>query len=89
MVLSDLVASIDVRREHATERCRHCQLWRTCLEKSDHWHYRLLRTRSKRPRRSRGAKKRDEVAPLHQIANPGGPLRAIEHIELAGVRQRV
>src|SRR5262249_59158761 len=40
---------------------------RSAVEKPDHGHCRLLRTRRERPRRRRAAEKSDELAPDHSI----------------------
>ena len=43
---------------------------RTAAEQSDHWKRTLLRARSERPRRSRAAEQRDELAPgAHSITS--------------------
>src|SRR5262249_2945448 len=44
------------------------EVGRRGTEHADHWH-RLLRARRERPRRSRSAQQRDEVAPFHSITS--------------------
>jgi hypothetical protein len=50
------------QRVHPSDR-------RCAMEKSDYRHRRLLRACRERPRRSRAAKQRDELAPLHSITS--------------------
>jgi hypothetical protein len=40
------------------------------VEKSDHWHRRLLRPRRERPAGSGAADERDELAPFHSLPAP-------------------
>src|SRR5262249_38178253 len=47
---------------------RSISCWRFTVEKPNHRHRRLLRTRRERPRR-RAAEERDEVAPRHSITS--------------------
>jgi hypothetical protein len=39
------------------------------VEKSDHWHHRLLRPRRERPRHRCAADERDELAAFHSITS--------------------
>jgi CRISPR/Cas system-associated protein Cas10 (large subunit of type III CRISPR-Cas system) len=54
----------------AFAECRYpigVMLRRAGMQKSDHWHRRLLRARSERPSRRRAAEKRDELSPPHEL----------------------
>src|SRR5262249_34770108 len=50
------------------------EVGRRGTEHADHWH-RLLRARRERPRRSRSADQRDELAPPHSITSSARPVR--------------
>src|SRR5262249_3359438 len=50
-------------------------LCRARMEKSDHRHLRLLRTRRQRPTGSRAAEQRDELAPPHHSITSSAPTR--------------
>ena len=47
-------------------------LGRTGADKTNNWHRRLLRTRGERPRGSRAADQRDELAALHALPQAKG-----------------
>jgi hypothetical protein len=58
----------DVRRK---------SIWRSGVEKSDHWHGGLLCTRRERPRSRRAADERDELAAPHSITSSARPSSVI------------
>jgi|SRR5215475_1182080 len=55
-------------------------IWRAVVEKPNHRHRWLLRARRERPRRSRAAEKRDEVAPFHYPMPPVLPTERIARL---------
>src|SRR5262249_34253115 len=73
VVLDDHVLAFDVAgfvkafTERTSIACR--GLGRPAADKPDHRHRRLLRARRQRPRGSRAADKRDEIAPRHSITS--------------------
>src|SRR6516162_521119 len=56
----------------------HDGFWCCGVDKSDHRHRRLLRTRRKRPRRCRAAEQRDELATFHSITSSARASTVVE-----------
>src|SRR6516165_2797419 len=67
MVLHRYVLALDIAGlvEALAEPGNNDHIGRSRVDEADNWHGRLLRARHERPRRSRAADERDELAALH------------------------